>query len=116
VVSAIRVEGVADLEPFGVIPQFRIGVHGGDVVVSEQGDVKRSIGIYRDMINIAARMEEAAKAHAAQGMISGPVVKALPRPSVDPLSLGDEMVRGIVTAIPIFKCRRISFKGAAPKG
>ena len=32
-------------------------------MVSEQGDTKRSIGIYRDLIAIAARMEEAARAH-----------------------------------------------------
>ena len=30
---------------FGVVPNFRVGIHGGDVVVSEQGDTKRSIGI-----------------------------------------------------------------------
>jgi class 3 adenylate cyclase len=26
-------------------PTFRIGIHGGDVVVSERGDTERSIGI-----------------------------------------------------------------------
>jgi class 3 adenylate cyclase len=31
---------------FGVVPRFRIGVHGGEVVVSEQGDTKRAIGVY----------------------------------------------------------------------
>src|SRR6202167_3504390 len=44
---------------FGVAPDFRIGIHRGDVIVSEQGETKRSIGIYGDTINIAARMEEA---------------------------------------------------------
>jgi adenylate cyclase len=29
---------------FGIVPKFRIGVHGGEVVVSEQGDTKRAIG------------------------------------------------------------------------
>jgi hypothetical protein len=32
-------------------------------VVSEQGDTKRSTGIYGDLIAITARMEEAARAH-----------------------------------------------------
>jgi adenylate cyclase len=47
---------------FGAVPCFRVGIHGGAVIVSEQGDAKRSIGIYGDAINIAARMEEAARA------------------------------------------------------
>src|SRR5580698_8445550 len=37
---------------FGVVPAFRIGIHGGAVIVSEQGDARRSIGIYGDAINI----------------------------------------------------------------
>jgi len=61
------------LEQFGVVPSFRIGVHGGEVVVSEQGDTKRAIGVYGSTINIAARMEEAAKAHNIACAISGDV-------------------------------------------
>jgi hypothetical protein len=33
---------------FGVVPSFRVGVHGGEVAVSEQGDTKRAIGILRE--------------------------------------------------------------------
>lgn len=36
-------------------------MHGGDVVISEQGDTKRAIGVYGATINIAARLEQAAK-------------------------------------------------------
>jgi adenylate cyclase len=60
VFAAIRGERNEYLEQFGVVPSFRIGVHGGEVVVSEQGDTKRAIGVYGSAINIAARMEEAA--------------------------------------------------------
>jgi hypothetical protein len=37
---------------FGVAPTFRIGVPGGDVVVNEQGDTRRSIGIYGSTITL----------------------------------------------------------------
>ena len=49
----------------------------GDVIVSEQGDTKRSIGIYGDAINIAARMEEVARAHKVRCIVSDAVVAAL---------------------------------------
>src|SRR6516165_6307275 len=63
VFASVRREQLAYQRQFGVVPRFRIGVHGGEVVVSEQGDTKRAIGVYGSTINIAARMEEAAKAH-----------------------------------------------------
>jgi adenylate cyclase len=90
---------------FGTVPAFRIGVHGGEVVVSEQGDTKRAIGIYGNVINIAARMEEAAKAHGVACVISGDVAGALPGHSACLVPIGQEKVRGIATEIPIFEYR-----------
>lgn len=89
---------------FGVAPDFRVGIHGGNVIVSEQGDTKRSIGVYGDTINIAARMEEAAKAHATPCVISRVVADALAdRSRFD--EIGQERVRGISAPIPICKFR-----------
>ena len=47
------------------------------MIVSEQGDARRFIGIYGDAINIAARMEQAAKAHGVSCILSADVVDAL---------------------------------------
>jgi class 3 adenylate cyclase len=86
---------------FGFVPSFRVGIHGGDVVVSEHCDTKRSIGIYGDTINIAARMEEAAKAHNACCILSQDVAGAIG--GVDRIrAIGEETVKGI--SIPIRIC------------
>ena len=61
VFAAVRREEVAYLREFGVVPRFRVGVHGGEVVVSEQGDTKRAIGVYGSTINIAARMRRSSQ-------------------------------------------------------
>ncbi len=90
---------------FGVVPRFRIGVHGGEVVVSEQGDTKRAIGVYGSTINIAARMEEAAKAHDVACVISGDVAQAFSDGERQLLPLGHEQVKGISVEIPIFEYR-----------
>ena len=85
---------------FGEVPTFRIGIHGGPVIVSEQGDAKRSIGIYGDAINIAARMEEAARAHSVRCVISEIVAQALAdRSRVRPI--GTEQVKGISAPVAI---------------
>jgi adenylate cyclase len=85
---------------FGRVPSFRIGIHGGDVVISEQGDTKRSIGIYGDAINTAARMEEAAKTHNVCCILSSVVADAIESGNrIDPL--GEETVKGISTPIGV---------------
>jgi adenylate cyclase len=85
---------------FGVAPRFRVGIHGGAVIVSEQGDTKRSIGIYGDAINIAARMEEAARTHNVRCVISEIVAEALAdRGHVR--RIGTEQVKGISAPVAI---------------
>jgi len=105
VFAAVSREEAAYLREFGVVPRFRVGVHGGEVVVSEQGDTKRAIGVYGSTINIAARMEEAAKGHNIACAISGDVAKALSDGERRLLPLGDEQVKGISAEIPIFEYR-----------
>lgn len=102
VFAAVSREHGRYLTQFGVAPAFRIGVHGGDVVVSEQGDTKRSIGIYGSTINIASRMEEAAKIHGVVCAISGDVAEALTDPAGRLRPIGYEKIKGISTEIPIF--------------
>ena len=88
----------------GCVPTFRVGIHGGDVVVSEQGDAKRSIGIYGDPINIAARMEEAAKTHNACCIVSNVLADAMG--DCDRLRpIGDEAVKGISAPVGICEYR-----------
>ena len=96
---------------FGAAPSFRIGIHGGDVIVSEQGGAKRSIGIYGDTINIAARMEEAARAHGVPCVISAAVVQALAsRARIR--EIGEELVKGISAPIRICEYRPRTWREA----
>ncbi|MGH7126677.1 MAG: adenylate/guanylate cyclase domain-containing protein, partial [Stellaceae bacterium] len=90
---------------FGVVPEFRVGIHGGRVVVSEQGDTKRSIGIYGDTINLAARMEDAAKSHGVACVISGTVAAALDRHKDALRPIGTAAVEGISTPVGILEYR-----------
>jgi adenylate cyclase len=80
---------------FGVVPGFRVGIHGGAVIVSEQGDAKRSIGIYGDAINIAA-----ARSHNVRCVISEVVAQALADRS-RVRQIGTEQVKGISAPVAI---------------
>ncbi len=105
VFATVRREQREYLQQFGVVPSFRIGVHGGEVVVSEQGDTKRAIGVYGSTINIAARMEEAAKGHNIACAISGDVAEALLDHDKRLFPMGHEKIRGIPIEVPIFEYR-----------
>ena len=100
--GAIERQRAAYQKLFGIVPNFRIGIHGGDVIVSEQGDTKRSIGIYGDAINIAARMEEVARTHNVRCIVSEAVVTALA--SRERLcEIGVETVKGISNSIRVYE-------------
>jgi hypothetical protein len=73
--------------------------------LAEQGDTKRAIGVYGSTINIAARMEEAAKVHNVACAVSGDVAQALADGEPQLRPLGDEQVKGISVEIPIFEYR-----------
>ncbi|HMD62835.1 MAG TPA: adenylate/guanylate cyclase domain-containing protein [Stellaceae bacterium] len=105
VFATIRRERPEYLAQFGMFPSFRIGVHGGEVVVSEQGDTKRAIGVYGSTINIAARMEEAAKAHQVACAISGDVAENLLDEEARLIQIGHEKIRGSAVEIPIYEYR-----------
>lgn len=116
VFAAVGREHGRYLAQFGVAPTFRIGVHGGDVVVSEQGDTKRSIGIYGSTINIASRIEEAAKAHGVACAISGSVARELADCAMRLHPIGYERIAGIAVEIPIFEYRTDSEAASRPVG
>lgn len=46
---------------FGALPDFRIGIHSGPVVISQIGEEKLFIGLYGDTVNTAARLEQSCK-------------------------------------------------------
>lgn len=93
---------------FGVCPDFRIGIHGGDVIVCEEGDVRRNIAFYGDTINIAARMESKAKEAGMDCILTSDIAALFDDPEGRLIDLGKERLRGIDRDIAIFGLDRRS--------
>lgn len=87
---------------FGHHPGYRVGVHGGEIVISEEGDIKRDIGHYGDTMNIAARMEQKAKELRHDCILTAKVVDLLGGAGPRFEALGTENVRGIAEPIEIY--------------
>ena len=99
--AAVEHERAEYEREFGRVPEYRIGIHGGDVVISEQGDTKRAIGVYGDAINIAARMEQTAKEISVNCVFSADVVDALAGDKSAFEPIGEVAVRGISQPVAI---------------
>jgi class 3 adenylate cyclase len=46
---------------FGLVPDFRAGLHAGPVVISECGDSRRQVAYFGDTVNVTARLQALAK-------------------------------------------------------
>jgi adenylate cyclase len=80
---------------FGVVPEFRIGIHGGSVVAGEVGDDKREIVYFGDTINTAARLQSLCKDFACNVLISRSLLDRMQLPrDVQVEELGSVEVRG----------------------
>ncbi len=80
---------------FGVVPDFRIGLHAGQIVLNQIGEEKLFIGLYGDVVNTAARLEQMNKEVGTTVLLSADVTqglnqswKALLKP------IGEKEVRG----------------------
>jgi class 3 adenylate cyclase len=99
--AVIKLEAPVYAETFGVVPEFRVGIHGGDIVGSEEGDNRRDIGFYGDTINIAARMEQKAKGIGYDCVVTAEVYERSDK-GTDFSALGTETVRGIERPLDIY--------------
>jgi adenylate cyclase len=66
------------MSKFGVVPEFRIGLHGGPVVAAQCGDVKQEVVFFGDTINTTARIEQYCKTADKPLLISTELYDQLP--------------------------------------
>lgn len=64
----------------GVVPAFKAGVHGGEVVTAEVGDLKRDIVHSGDVVNTAARIEGECRPRGERLLVSAELLARMPLP------------------------------------
>jgi adenylate cyclase len=92
----IAAQGPAYTRAFGVIPDFRAGLHCGPVAVGELGSLRKEIALIGDAMNTAARILEACRDTDNRVLASAVLLDrlaALP-PGVTRRRLGEFPVRG----------------------
>src|SRR6266436_9119455 len=104
-----RIAENADLyrREFGLVPNFRAGLHAGSVVISECGDSRRQVAYFGDTVNVAARLQEYCKEVGRSLLVSADLLR-LVRPGSDLVveTLGPTQLRGRAATIEVFAVER----------
>ncbi len=104
-----RIAERADLyrREFGVVPNFRAGLHTGSVVISECGDSRRQIAYFGDTMNVTARLQEHCKEVGRALLVSADLLR-LVHPGNDLVveALGPTQLRGRAAAVEVFAVER----------
>ncbi|MFK7750568.1 MAG: adenylate/guanylate cyclase domain-containing protein [Kordia sp.] len=57
-------------EKYGLLPKFKAGIHGGTLMVTEVGSIKKEIAYHGDVINTTARIQSQCNTYKANVLIS----------------------------------------------
>jgi class 3 adenylate cyclase len=92
---------------FGLVPNFRAGLHAGPVVISECGDSRRQVAYFGDTMNVAARLQGYCKEVGRALLVSADLLR-LVRPGSDLVveALGPTQLRGRAAAVEVFAVER----------
>lgn len=92
---------------FGLVPEFRAGIHAGPVVISECGDSRRQVAYFGDTVNVAARLQAHCKEAGRPLLVSGELLRLLPAgPDLLVDTMGPTQLRGRAAPVEIFALTR----------
>ncbi len=90
------------LEKYGVMPDFRVGIHEGEVMVGEIGIVKKDLAMSGDTMNTAARIRTACGELGHEVLASASFMRLVPESKRPDQSLGMLELKGKASSLEVF--------------
>lgn len=116
IVDAVTRNAAGYRRDFGTVPKFRAGLHGGPVIAGELGDLRQEIVFTGDTVNTTARLEDYARAHKRQLVISGDLLGQLELPDgIHAERLEAFQARGKEQTITVYGLTREDSRGTSPE-
>ncbi|MEZ5194958.1 MAG: adenylate/guanylate cyclase domain-containing protein [Bacteroidales bacterium] len=104
--ETIKKKAAMYMKKYGIVPEFKAGIHGGISVTGELGYTKREIAYMGDVLNTTARIEEACKKYKEDLLVSEHIVSQIGRhENYQFTAAGKEKLRGKKTEIALFKIK-----------
>jgi class 3 adenylate cyclase len=104
-----RIAELADryAREFGLVPNFRAGLHAGPVVISECGESRPQVAYFGDTMNVTARLQERCKEAGRNLLVSGDLLRLLdPGKDLAVEALGPTQLRGRKAEVEVFAVAR----------
>jgi adenylate cyclase len=94
-------------QEFGMVPNFRAGLHAGHMVISECGSSRRQLAYFGDTVNVTARLQEHCKEVGRNLLVSAELLRLMKlKPAFAVEALGEVRLRGRAAAIEVFAVDR----------
>lgn len=92
---------------YGVVPKFRAGVHGGEVVTAQVGSLRRDIVHSGDVVNTAARIQAECRLRERRLLVSADLLHRMVLPvGIHAEDLGAVSLRGKEDDVHLFSIKR----------
>jgi class 3 adenylate cyclase len=104
-----RIAALADryVSEFGLVPNFRAGLHAGPVVISECGESRPQVAFFGDTLNVTARLQERCKEAGRNLLVSGNLLRLMdPAKDLRVEALGPTQLRGRKAEVEVFAIAR----------
>jgi adenylate cyclase len=94
------------LARYGIVPEFKAGLHGGPVVTAEIGDIKKDIVHSGDTVNTAARVEAQCRPLERRVLVSADLLRRCQVPEeLEIEDMGERELRGKVEALRLYSVK-----------
>jgi adenylate cyclase len=101
---------------YGFVPEFKAGLHVGDVTAVEIGDIKREIAYHGDTVNTASRIQGVSNEFGHEFLVSGEVIDLLKDQDLGPFrsqAVGSVLLKGKRSHVTIHWVERDPVRAAA---
>lgn len=94
-------------EKYGLIPEFKAGIHGGTLMVTEVGSIKKEIAYHGDVINTTARIQSQCNTYNASMLASESLLNDLKlSENYQTKNIDDLLLKGKAKSVNIYSIVR----------
>ena len=93
-------------QKYGTVPEFKVAIHSGQLIIGEIGKIKKSIKFSGDVLNTTSRVEGLCRQYGEQLLVTEPLVQRFNNVSFTPVKITDTGIRGKTGLMGIYKVVR----------
>ena len=90
----IKLKAPFYLKKYGLLPEFKAGIHGGNVMVSEVGVIKKELAYHGDVVNTTSRIQGECNRYGVPILISEKLLADLNMNGFGSKFMGNVLLKG----------------------